>query len=501
MKTMTLNRRLGVAIAALILLLVMTSGVSFLVARTLHESANEALTVNARVVGEIGHLQYRLENLRGAVRLMLIDAMRRDVRAVEQRQAEIGKSYGEMQAVVDQVRKLSSSAATDAGCDEIRDRMEQWLTAARRIGEAAHALDVEKAAAMVPPATAISSGVQDNIATLLANEHDALGVSEARVERSYRLGQALSLGLLAFAMAIGGGALRTIRSSTRTLAYGMAELAAGAAQVASASSQVSQAAESLSQGATEQAASLEETSASMEEMASMTRQNAEHSQQAVAMMVETEQLVLGANAALGQMVTSMEAIRDSSDRVARIIRTIDEIAFQTNLLALNAAVEAARAGEAGMGFAVVADEVRALAQRSARAAKDTAVLIEESIERSREGHDKVSQVAASIGSITSSAQNVRRLIDAVGVANQQQAQGIDQVSRATAQMERVTQTTAATAEESAAASEELNAQAEVSMQVVNRLGALVGGAALRAAPPASRRRIAVEPRRRTPRAA
>jgi methyl-accepting chemotaxis protein/methyl-accepting chemotaxis protein-1 (serine sensor receptor) len=237
---------------------------------------------------------------------------------------------------------------------------------------------------------------------------------------------------------------------------------------------VASSAQSLSRGAAEQAASLEETSASMEEMASMTRRNAENSHRAAIVMGETEQLVHGAQAALHEMVASMTAIKDSSDKVSKIIKTIDEIAFQTNILALNAAVEAARAGQAGMGFAVVADEVRALAQRSAQAAKDTAILIEESIGRSYEGHQKVAQVTTAIHAITTSAVTVKGLVDEVSVASRQQAQGIDQVSQALAQMEKVTQTTAATAEESAAASEELSAQAEAAMGVVSQLATLVG---------------------------
>jgi methyl-accepting chemotaxis protein len=231
----------------------------------------------------------------------------------------------------------------------------------------------------------------------------------------------------------------------------------------------------LSQGATDQAASLEETSASMEEIAAMTRQNAEHTQAAAATMAETERLVIGANGALNEMVASMTAIKESSAKVSKIIRTIDEIAFQTNILALNAAVEAARAGDAGMGFAVVAEEVRALAQRSADAAKDTAGLIEESIARSNEGNARVQQVTGAIQSITASTVKVKGLVDEVNEASRQQAQGIDQVSQAITRMERVTQGAAATAEESAAVSEELNAQAETSLQVVADLATLVGG--------------------------
>jgi methyl-accepting chemotaxis protein len=281
--------------------------------------------------------------------------------------------------------------------------------------------------------------------------------------------------LLAVLMGAGIGFI-IVRSTNGILRTTVTELREGATQVVSAAGEVATSAQSLSQGATEQAASLEETSASMEEMASMTRKNAENATQAATLVTSVTKQVTDSNAALGQMVASMAAIKESSNKVAKIIKTIDEIAFQTNILALNAAVEAARAGEAGMGFAVVADEVRNLAQRSAQAAKDTAGLIEESIARSQEGAANVEEVAKAIGSITGSVASVKGIVDEVREASQQQTQGIDQVSQAIAQMEKVTQTTAATAEESAAASEELNAQAETSMSVVGQLEALVGGA-------------------------
>lgn len=248
-----------------------------------------------------------------------------------------------------------------------------------------------------------------------------------------------------------------------------AEIRESAGQVLQLSRMVATSSQSLSQGATEQAASLEETSASMEEMASMTRKNAENASQATRLVTDVAEQVTASNIALTEMVMSMTAIKESSNKVAKIIKTIDEIAFQTNILALNAAVEAARAGEAGMGFAVVAEEVRNLAQRSAQAAKDTAGLIEESIGRSQDGADKVEQVGAAIEAITSRVQQVKGIVEEVRESSQQQTQGIEQVSHAMAAMEKVTQNTAATAEESASASEELNAQAEAAIAVVAKL--------------------------------
>ena len=308
--------------------------------------------------------------------------------------------------------------------------------------------------------------------------------------------------VLLAAAGVTGTVIWIVRGITRRLRDTATEMRQTAEQVVAASSQVSSSSQSLSQGATEQAASLEETSASMEEMASMTRKNAQNSQQAAGLVVETEKAVQESNVALAAMVDAMAGIRDSSGKISKIIKTIDEIAFQTNILALNAAVEAARAGEAGMGFAVVADEVRNLAQRSAQAAKDTASLIEDAIARSQQGSDRVTQMGAVIGVITEKATAVRGLVSEISNASHEQTQGIDQVTQSIAQMEKVTQTTAATAEESAAASEELNAQAETSMQAVAGLEAMVGGSrtATAARPSAVRKaagnvvRMAVKPK-------
>jgi methyl-accepting chemotaxis protein len=315
------------------------------------------------------------------------------------------------------------------------------------------------------------------IQVLVNNQTKLLDADVEASHVAYRRANWTGLTLLTVALIVAGLVGWSVHGVNRKLRHTATELKQGAEQVVSAAGQVSMSSQSLSQGATEQAASLEETSASMEEMASMTRKTAENAHHAADLVSGVAQQVDESNAALTGMVTSMSAIRESSNKVAKIIKTIDEIAFQTNILALNAAVEAARAGEAGMGFAVVADEVRNLAQRSAQAAKDTAGLIEESIARSQEGNAKVEQVASAIATITTSVSQVKAIVQEVREASRQQTQGIDQVTQAISQMEKVTQTTAATAEESAAASEELNAQAEGSMAVVRELEAMVGGAA------------------------
>ncbi len=315
----------------------------------------------------------------------------------------------------------------------------------------------------------------DGAATAMVRSHQSAMAEAGRKSAvSYQTAQLLVVLVVAIAAllsVIGVWIVRRINGSLRGVSQ---ELREGAQLVVDASSQMSISAQSMSQGAAQQAASLEETSASMEEMAGMTRRNADNSHQAAVVMADAAKVVENANAVLADMVSSMNSIKDSSNRVSKIIKTIDEIAFQTNILALNAAVEAARAGEAGMGFAVVADEVRSLAQRSAQAAKDTAVLIEEAITSSNEGSGKVEQVADAFAAITSNVVAIKSLVDDVSAASKQQALGIEQVTQAICQMERVTQTSAATAEESAAACEQLNAQADITMSVVQRLEVMVG---------------------------
>jgi methyl-accepting chemotaxis protein/methyl-accepting chemotaxis protein-1 (serine sensor receptor) len=180
-----------------------------------------------------------------------------------------------------------------------------------------------------------------------------------------------------------------IRSLSQQLRESTLELAASADQITAAASQVAQSSQSLAQGASEQAATIEETSAASAEINSMAQRATDSARSTAEMVTRSQQGSEQTNASLDQMIVAMDGINSSSQKISKIIKVIDEIAFQTNILALNAAVEAARAGEAGMGFAVVADEVRSLAQRCAQAAKDTADLIEESVERSGEGRSTV----------------------------------------------------------------------------------------------------------------
>ena len=254
----------------------------------------------------------------------------------------------------------------------------------------------------------------------------------------------------------------------------MDHLSAAVSQIAAAAADVSASSLGLAQGAAEQTASLQETSAATTQINAMSHGNCTKSQEAAAMVSDAAIRFEGTDNSLHAMVKAMNDINASGEKVTRIVKTIEQIAFQTNILALNAAVEAARAGEAGAGFAVVADEVRSLAQRSSQAAKDTAELIEESVHKSLSGASVIDQVAAEIRSITTQSLKIKETVEEIRFASQEQSKGIDQVSGAILRVERVTQSNAATAEETAAAAEQLTAQANLLNDIVKRLASLSG---------------------------
>ena len=240
----------------------------------------------------------------------------------------------------------------------------------------------------------------------------------------------------------------------------LARVRAAVHELNAGTSQIADAAQTLSQGATETAASLEEISASATEIGSQAKHNAETATQANALATSAKIAAETGSQRMQGLNASMAAITESSGQIAKIIKTIDDIAFQTNILALNAAVEAARAGRHGKGFAVVAEEVRSLAARSAKAARETADLIEGSKHRVDEGNRMAKETAEALVEIVSGIVKVGDLVGEMAAASNEQAQGIAQISQGLGQIDQVTQQNTATSEETAAAAEELSGQAD-----------------------------------------
>ncbi len=270
-------------------------------------------------------------------------------------------------------------------------------------------------------------------------------------------------------------ALFLARSISKPLTLLVKNLNEGADQTAAAASQISSSSQQLSQGASEQAASLEETTSQLDAMTAMIKQNADNAAKANQLAQESRNLANQGNDSMKQMQLAMGAINESSSKISKIIKTIEEIAFQTNLLALNAAVEAARAGEQGKGFAVVAEEVRNLAKKSAESVKDTASLIENSIYKVKSGSEITQKAEGVLVEITNGAKKVADIISEIAVASKEQSDGISQISTAISQMDQVTQQNASSAEESAAASEELASQSEALKDMVRNLEVVVAG--------------------------
>jgi methyl-accepting chemotaxis protein len=286
-----------------------------------------------------------------------------------------------------------------------------------------------------------------------------------------------------FALAVSGvligglSAFFIARSITRPIRRLITTLKEGSEQVGSGSAQVSASSRQLAEGAAEQAASLEETSSGLGQISCMTKQNADDADQADKLMEQSTRLVKQATESMGSVMKAMSQISGASEETYKIVKTIDGIAFQTNLLALNAAVEAARAGEAGAGFAVVAEEVRSLALRASEAARNTGALIESTVKRVTEGSTLVDGTGRVFLDVASSVAAVGDLVQKIARASREQAEGIDQISKAAVEMQGVVQNAAASSEQSASAAMEMNNQAERLKGMVDQMVAFVGGTA------------------------
>jgi methyl-accepting chemotaxis protein len=300
---------------------------------------------------------------------------------------------------------------------------------------------------------------------------DALDSMADGLEQKARLAEEIAGGDLTAEVALASDRDRlglALRQMTDSLNSVLSEVQMAGEQIAAGSVQVADGSQSLSQGATESAASLEEISSSLVRLGSQTRHNADNANQANSLSDGSREAASTGDVLMRDLVEAMSDINQSAESITRIIKVIDEIAFQTNLLALNAAVEAARAGQHGKGFAVVAEEVRTLAGRSAKAAKETAELIETSHEKTRRGADIADKTAAALKKIVAGAAKASDLVAEIAAASHEQTTGLEEVTRGLNQIETVTQQATANTEESAAAAEELSGQANQLRRMLGR---------------------------------
>jgi len=484
MKKWTITKRIATGFAILVTLSAIMGGMAWDSMRHIEIGANE---VSSESVPGLATSAEIMQNLAQAHLLLVRHVLTTNLDEKHTYETQISAIGETITSLLNDFDKTCNSPEEKQLADQMKQARHDYLAARVPVMQLSTAgKNQEALAELQGPARAAYNAYDELASKFNAAETKAAVDSANIIERGARQSK-ITLGIT-ITIELGMSillAFLVVRGLNHVLKNVSSSLGQGAEQVASAAGQVSSASQALAQGSGEQAASIEETSSSLEEMASMTKRNSENAQKANDLAKQARQAADKGAADMQSMSTAMQAIKVSSDDIAKIIKTIDEIAFQTNILALNAAVEAARAGEAGMGFAVVADEVRNLAQRSAQAAKETAAKIEGSIGKTAQGVDISTKVAEALNEIVTKARQVDELVAEVAGASREQTQGITQINTAVGQMDKVTQSNAASAEESAAAAEELNAQASMMKQSVGELLQLVGGshASLAAEPP------------------
>jgi methyl-accepting chemotaxis protein len=477
MNRVPLSRKLYLSFGATFLLMLTLVGVTFVAFSTMQDNFDRAVNHRAAILQLAGRYESDIWTMRASQRGVLLYTYAKKPDSVQAAKKSWATSLADAQAALEKMNAATTDDSIEQQIREQQSSLQVVRDQYAQMEQLTDSGDLDGAARVAAGqlAKAFNAGV-DAAHGLTAVAKEGLAKDRQAAASSASVSRWTAGIITLFALAIGVVAFLVIGGSNRTLKRISFELAGGAEQVAGAAGQVSTSAQALAQGASEQAASLEETAASSEEINAMANRNTENSRAARELVTQSQQKYEETNQSLESMITAMSDLKTSSDKVAKIIKVIDEIAFQTNILALNAAVEAARAGEAGMGFAVVADEVRNLAQRCAQAARDTTALIEESVAKANEGQSRVNRAAVAIHAITEESTRVKTLVDEVSLGSEEQTRGIKQVAKAVSMMEQVTQQSAASAEESAAAAEELTAQAAALMDVVRQLSAMVGGA-------------------------
>jgi methyl-accepting chemotaxis protein len=472
---MSLGKKLLSGFGAMLALVLVQSAGTLLITHDLNEDLKHAANVTARKQYLAGEVNAAASELASCERGTVLSNMLSDAKREQECQQRFHSRAASLQKALADLHGLADNKETSSLVQTLDQQTQLLLQGHEELSQSLAGQHMD--AALVQFNEKVEPRLEEigKMASSLVEQQnrDLAAASAASAARSTQ-STAVTLTLALLALGVGIGVFWIVRHANVSLKTLSSRIAESAAHVANAAKQVSSSSQSLAQGASEQAASLEETSASTEEIVSITRKNADHASEVAGLMHQTQEDSTESNRTLDRMVEQMKEIDASSHKIARIIKVIDEIAFQTNILALNAAVEAARAGEAGLGFAVVADEVRNLAQRCAQAARDTAALIEESIATSSDGNARLDQMAGAVRSMTQSAVRVKSLVDEVNLGSQEQAKGMEQISRAVIQMEQLTQRTAAGAQESASAGTELDGHASTLRDLVHEMREMVG---------------------------
>ncbi|HZQ50728.1 MAG TPA: methyl-accepting chemotaxis protein [Bryobacteraceae bacterium] len=471
---MTIGKKLLIGSASMLGVTVLLSISSLYTTETLGNELSKTASVTGRKLELAGAMASDAANMLSAERgLLLRLALGDQTKATGLHQAFASSADGVRQDIR-QIETLVSSAEDRTATNNLKAAFTAWMPADEAMWQLCSKQDYQGAFKVFdekvsPQANQVQSAANE----IVALEHKSLEQEKTRASELPIQSRWMAIGLAILSVVAGVLVIWVVQGVTGTLRHIATNMAETAEEVIRTSQQISSFSEQLAAGASDQAASLEETSASSAEISSMTQSNAGNARAATEIVTRVDEQVQQANRSLEQMIASMQNIKDSSKKIAQIITVIEQIAFQTNILALNAAVEAARAGEAGLGFAVVADEVRSLAQRCSEAARDTGALINAAVSSSNEGSSRLNGVVSVISEITGSAAKVRQMVSAVNEASQDQARGISQIADGLSRMEKVTQQTAASAEQGTKASRQMDTQAHALQQVVHELLTMV----------------------------
>lgn len=473
-----IGQKLRLSFGSMAAVMLVLAGACWSVIGSLESQLNKAVSTTGASIAQIGALASSLSEAKAAETGFILFSSLNDTSQTEVNKQRFLRAAEAMARIMSQLRPAVAGTAAEGDLDALRRGQSVLASAFQQMLSDCGQQQCSKALeAHTGQALPLIETMEKASADLVGREHQLLLDSRQESTARAHFSRMLILFLIGVCLALGAGLDLVLRGITRRLSEFARELGASASQVLHASTQVSSASQGLARGTSEQAASLEETSATANEMAAMTRQNARNTEATSQMVQNTDVQITEANQTLTTMVESMNEINTSSEKVSKIIKVIEEIAFQTNILALNAAVEAARAGEAGAGFAVVADEVRSLAQRSSQAAQDTARLIGDSMVHSKTGSANLERVSTAIRGITASSTEIRSLVEQVTSGTREQAMAIEQVNQAIANISGITQRTAATAQESAAAGVELDSQSNHLNEMAVQLRELVTGKA------------------------
>ena len=493
MKLTVTHKVLAVALAAIIAIGVILGFVYHQF--TLLRASNERVLLLAGALQSQQVADMMHDALRGDAIGAMIAGQNKDQKGL----ADAGKDHTEhavlIREKIDGNRKLDISRDVSARLVALTAPLEEYLEQV--------SLSIKLSGSDVAAAHGASEKLQSSFRHMedaMAELSDAI---EAEAKRAQAVAEAGFASFVSTLLGVSAAAASLLivasvlvaRSIPRPFVAIIAGLREAAAANALSANLVAQTSAAIASSSSQQAAALEETGASLEEISSMARRNTGSAQRATVIARSTRAAADAGTTAVAAMNTAMAEIKISSDGIAKIIKTIDEIAFQTNILALNAAVEAARAGEAGLGFAVVAEEVRALAQRSAQAAKEIATQIDDSVRKSHHGASVCGQVAVHLNEIAAKSREVDQLISEIATASQEQTQGIVQVNTAIGEMDRAVQGGAARAEEGAGVARELTERSARLQGTVDELATAVGGHT--SASTAGRRDLPAAPARET----